>query len=114
MPRAFSRLQFFVSFWKENDLKWNSESDPTADVDLLLDKRSISSEANSAGVFSDEAHEIFARQQQNQILWDLDEVKETLTESPGGKHVVDMVQSGCFLGEYLTARYLTYPRLTPT
>ncbi|XP_033161869.1 transient receptor potential channel pyrexia [Drosophila mauritiana] len=81
----------------ENDLKWNSESDQTADVDLLLDKRSISSEANSAGVFSDEAHEIFARQQQNQILWDLDEIKETLNESPGGKHVVDMVQSGCFL-----------------
>ncbi|XP_016981845.1 transient receptor potential channel pyrexia [Drosophila rhopaloa] len=81
----------------ENDLKWNSESDQAADEDLLLDKRSISSEANSAGVFSDEAHEIFARQQQNQILWELDEIEETLTAAPGGKHVLEMVRSGCFL-----------------
>ncbi|XP_017127325.1 transient receptor potential channel pyrexia [Drosophila elegans] len=82
----------------ENDLKWNSESDQAADEDLLLDKRSsISSEANSAGVFSDEAHEIFARQQQNQILWELEEIEETLAAAPGGKHVLEMVRSGCFL-----------------
>ncbi|XP_017057977.1 transient receptor potential channel pyrexia isoform X1 [Drosophila ficusphila] len=81
----------------ENDLKWNSESDQAAEVDLLLDKRSISSETNSAGVFSDEAHEIYARQQQNQILWELEEIEETLASSPGGKHVLEMVRSGCFL-----------------
>ncbi|KAI8039367.1 transient receptor potential channel pyrexia isoform X1 [Drosophila gunungcola] len=82
----------------ENDLKWNSESDQAADEDLLLDKRSsISSEANSAGVFSDEAHEIFARQQQNQILWELEEIEETLAAAPGGKHVLEMVRSGRFL-----------------
>ncbi|XP_020801629.1 transient receptor potential channel pyrexia isoform X1 [Drosophila serrata] len=81
----------------ENDLKWNSESDQAADVDLLLDKRSISSEANSAGVFSDEAHEIFARQQQNQILWELEEIEETLSATPRAKHVLEMVRSGCFL-----------------
>ncbi|KAH8297826.1 hypothetical protein KR054_011149 [Drosophila jambulina] len=81
----------------ENDLKWNSESDQAADVDLLLDKRSISSEANSAGVFSDEAHEIFARQQQNQILWELEEIEETLSATPRAKHVLELVRSGCFL-----------------
>jgi len=69
-------------------------------VDLLLDRRSISSEANSAGVFSDEAHEIFARQQQNQVLWDFEEIEETLTAAPGGQQVLEMVRSGCFLGEY--------------
>ncbi|XP_017091126.2 transient receptor potential channel pyrexia isoform X1 [Drosophila bipectinata] len=81
----------------ENDLKWNSESDREADVDLLLDKRSISSEANNDGAFSNEAHEIFARQQQNQNLWELEEIEDTLLAMPGAKHVLDLCQTGCLL-----------------
>lgn len=100
--------------WQENDLKWNSESDQAADVDLLLDKRSISSEANSAGVFSDEAHEIFARQQQNQILWELEEIEATLTATPRAKHVLEMVRSGCFLGKQsLSTEYVVLTLWSP-
>ncbi|KAH8303827.1 hypothetical protein KR018_008986, partial [Drosophila ironensis] len=82
---------------QENDLRWNSESDQGADEDLLLDKRSISSEANNDGAFSNEAHEIFARQQQNQILWELEEIEDTLLAMPGAKHVLEMARTGCFL-----------------
>ncbi|XP_043070539.1 transient receptor potential channel pyrexia isoform X2 [Drosophila grimshawi] len=80
----------------ENDLKWQSESE-TADMDLLFDKRSISSEVNSDAVFSNEAHEIFARQQQNQILWQPQEIEETMCAVPNGRHIFDVVKSGGFL-----------------
>ncbi|XP_030385731.1 transient receptor potential channel pyrexia [Scaptodrosophila lebanonensis] len=78
----------------ENDLKWHSESEQ---ADLLFDKRSISSETNSDAVFSNEAHEIFTRQQQNEVLWQPQEVDETLCAQPNARHVFEMVQSGCFL-----------------
>lgn len=68
-------------------------------MDLLYDKRSISSEANSDAVFSNEAHEIFARQQQNQVLWQPQEIEETLFTVPNGVHILEMVKSGCFLGK---------------
>lgn len=68
-------------------------------MDLLFDKRSISSEANSDAVFSNEAHEIFTRQQQSQVLWQPQEIEETLCAVPNGAHILDMVKSGCFLGE---------------
>ncbi|XP_034482338.1 transient receptor potential channel pyrexia [Drosophila innubila] len=80
----------------ENDLKWQSESE-AADMDLLFDKRSISSEANSDAVFSNEAHEIFARQQQNQVLWQPQEIDETLSALPNAVHILEMVKSACFL-----------------
>lgn len=79
-------------------MKWQSESE-AADMDLLYDKRSISSEANSDAVFSNEAHEIFARQQQNQVLWQPQEIEETLCQVPNGVHIMEMVKSGCFLGK---------------
>lgn len=80
----------------ENDLKWQSESE-AADMDLLFDKRSISSEANSDAVFSNEAHEIFARQQQNQVLWEPQEIDDTLATMPNAIHILEMVKSSCFL-----------------
>ncbi|XP_034107752.1 transient receptor potential channel pyrexia [Drosophila albomicans] len=81
----------------ENDLKWNSESEGAADMDLLFDKRSISSEANSDAVFSNEAHEIFARQQQNQVLWQPQEIDESLSLLPNGVPILEMVKSACFM-----------------
>lgn len=84
-------------FWQENDLKWQSESD-AAEMQMLFDKRSISSEANSDAVFSNEAHEIFTRQQQSQVLWQAQEVEETLCAVPNGRQILDLVKSGCFLG----------------
>ncbi|XP_068149170.1 transient receptor potential channel pyrexia [Drosophila tropicalis] len=84
----------------ENDLKWNSESDRDgADVDLLFEKRSISSESNSDAVFSNEAHEIFARQQQNQVLWQPQEIEETLlgAGTTMAINIFEMVKTGCFL-----------------
>lgn len=84
-------------YWQENDLKWQSESE-TAEMQMLFDKRSISSEANSDAVFSNEAHEIFTRQQQSQVLWQAQEIEETLCTVPNGRQILDMVKSACFLG----------------
>ncbi|TDG48585.1 hypothetical protein AWZ03_004914 [Drosophila navojoa] len=80
----------------ENDLKWQLESD-AAEMQMLFDKRSISSEANSDAVFSNEAHEIFTRQQQSQVLWQAQEIEETLCAVPNGRQILDLVKSGCFL-----------------
>ncbi|XP_037939903.1 transient receptor potential channel pyrexia [Teleopsis dalmanni] len=80
----------------ENDLKWHSESD--ANDDLIYDKRSISSESNSDAIFSDEAHEIFMWQQQHQVLWDNNEIDDTLsTMTPNSANLLNMVKTGCFL-----------------
>ncbi|ALC43922.1 pyx [Drosophila busckii] len=80
----------------ENELKWHSESE-AAEMDMLYDKSSISSEVNSDAVFSNEAHEIFARQQQNQVLWQPQEIEDTLCMLPKARHMLEMVKSGCFL-----------------
>ena len=89
---CFSLLIFTPT--KENDLKRNSESG--IDNEVFYDKRSISSESNSDGIFSDEAHEILLTQQQNKVLWDSQEIEETLAQSNNAAQVFVMVKTGTF------------------
>lgn len=81
---------------KENDLKRNSECGGIDNEAYYDDKRSISSESNSDAIFSDEAHEIFVLQQQNQILWENQEIEDTLGQANNSAEVLLMVKTGTF------------------
>lgn len=83
----------FKCIFKENDLKWQSESE---NLDVIYDKRSISSEGSSNAVFSEEANEIFSWQQQHQTIWDSKEIEDSLLALPNAVLIYEMVKKGCF------------------